>query len=56
MFQKGKKRSFDKSDGTTTPMSQNPHLVPDGSPLMLRLSMIAGFLAVLLLVAISRRP
>jgi hypothetical protein len=56
VFQKWKKRSIDKSVGTTTPMSQNSHLVPDGSPLILRLSMIVGFLTVLLLVVVTKRP
>ena len=55
MFNLWKKRSFDKRDGTTTPMSQNPHLIPD-APLTLRLVMIVGFLAVLLLVAVTKRP
>jgi len=56
VFQKWKKRSIDKSVGTTTPMSQKSHLVPNGSPLILRLSMIVGFLTVLLLVVVTKRP
>jgi len=55
VFHRWKKSSSDTCDGSTTPMSENPRLIPKGSPLILRLSMIVGFLAVILLIVVTKR-